>query len=56
MAGEAAESSGRPGAPSEDVSRWVIGRSKDEALAVAVAKFPGKEVVLEQDEDVLDTW
>ena len=50
------ESSGRPGAPSEDMSRWVVGRTLEEATASAQAKYPGKEVVLVQDEDVLDTW
>ncbi|GAA5850278.1 hypothetical protein JCM8547_001076 [Rhodosporidiobolus lusitaniae] len=35
---------------------WVTGRNEAEALERAKAKFPGKQFVLEQDEDVLDTW
>lgn len=47
---------GVPGRPSEDTSRWVVGRSRDEAAAAAQAKHPDKKIVLHQDEDVLDTW
>ena len=36
--------------------RWVAGRSRVEAEQKARAKFPGKTLELEQDEDVLDTW
>ncbi|KAG8527059.1 uncharacterized protein KY384_008488 [Bacidia gigantensis] len=39
-----------------DSSRWVAGRSKEEAEQKAKAKFPGKALKLEQDEDVFDTW
>ncbi|TKA55374.1 hypothetical protein B0A53_02298 [Rhodotorula sp. CCFEE 5036] len=35
---------------------WVTGRDEAEAQARAAQKFPGKKFVLEQDEDVLDTW
>jgi valyl-tRNA synthetase len=35
---------------------WVAGRSLEEAQQKAEAKFPGQAFVLEQDEDVLDTW
>lgn len=35
---------------------WVTGRDQAEAQARAEAKFPGEKFVLEQDEDVLDTW
>jgi len=34
----------------------VVGRTEEEAMANAKAKFPGKEIKLIQDEDVLDTW
>ncbi|GLH05799.1 Probable elongation factor 1-beta [Gryllus bimaculatus] len=38
--------------------RWVSGRTKEEALAKAVKKFnvSPSEIILNQDEDVLDTW
>ena len=38
--------------------RWVVARSRDAAAQAAAAKLKCKpaEVVLEQDEDVLDTW
>ena len=35
---------------------WVTGRDEAEAQVRAAQKFPGKKFVLEQDEDVLDTW
>lgn len=54
--GESAAASGRPGAPSEDVSRWVVGRTQQEAEATAAQRYPGKSFTLTQDEDVLDTW
>merc|ERR1719399_1502185 len=54
--GEEPAESGRPGAPSEQADRWVIGRELDEARKVAEEKFPGKKFELVQDEDVLDTW
>ena len=54
--GEGPADSGRPGAPSEQADRWVIGRELDEAQRVAEEKFPGKKFQLLQDEDVLDTW
>jgi valyl-tRNA synthetase len=38
------------------MGRWVVGRTQEEAAAAAAKKYPGKEVVLTQDEDVLDTW
>uniref|UniRef100_A0A060TC23 Valine--tRNA ligase, mitochondrial n=1 Tax=Blastobotrys adeninivorans TaxID=409370 RepID=A0A060TC23_BLAAD len=49
------------GVPDEDQDRgdtaqWVAGRTEQEALEKAKAKFPGKTFTLEQDEDVLDTW
>lgn len=39
-------------------SRWVVARTQEAALAKAaqLLKVPEAEVVLEQDEDVLDTW
>jgi len=54
--GESAEASGLPGRNSEQESRWVVGRTDEEAMARAQAKFPGKKVTLTQDDDVLDTW
>jgi valyl-tRNA synthetase len=54
--GEAAEASGVPGRPSEDMQRWVVGRTQEEAAAAVAAKYPGKQCTLHQDEDVLDTW
>lgn len=35
---------------------WVVGRDREEALKRAEEKFGGEKFVLEQDEDVLDTW
>lgn len=37
---------------------WVVGRTKEEALAAAVKKFnvPAENLTLDQDPDVLDTW
>eukprot|EP00892_Ulva_mutabilis_P005873 jgi/Ulvmu1/3658/UM017_0072.1 len=54
--GEAEDDAGVPGAPSEQPSRWVVGRNEEEARAAAKAKFPDCEFELHQDEDVLDTW
>lgn len=54
--GEDDKASGKPGMASEDTSRWVTGRTEEEARANADAKHPGKEFRLVQDEDVLDTW
>lgn len=39
-----------------DGDRWVAGRNREEAESKAKAKFPGREISLRQDEDVLDTW
>ncbi|EAT76395.2 hypothetical protein SNOG_16211 [Parastagonospora nodorum SN15] len=39
-----------------DSSRWVAGRTDGEARCKAEAKFPGKQVALERDPDVLDPW
>ena len=35
---------------------WVTGRSEEEAVRKAEAKFPGKKFTLTRDPDVLDTW
>ena len=42
----------------DDATSWVVARSEDEARAQAAARFgvPEARIVLEQDEDVLDTW
>lgn len=42
--------------PSEDMTRWICGRTPEEARTAAAAKYPGREFQLVQDEDVLDTW
>ncbi|VEU21569.1 DEKNAAC102344 [Brettanomyces naardenensis] len=39
-----------------DGSFWVAGRNLSEAQKKADVKFAGRDFVLEQDEDVLDTW
>ncbi|OBA22679.1 hypothetical protein METBIDRAFT_48289 [Metschnikowia bicuspidata var. bicuspidata NRRL YB-4993] len=39
-----------------DNNYWVAGRTYEEALEKANAKFPNVKFTLEQDEDVLDTW
>ena len=46
---------GTTGDESSDES-WVVGRTEDEAKAKAEQKFPGKNITLKRDEDVLDTW
>ena len=40
----------------ETNDRWVVGRDEAAARQVAEARFPGQEVTLTQDPDVLDTW
>jgi len=40
----------------EKFERWVVANTEEEALAQAKAKFPGQELTVLQDEDVLDTW
>ena len=40
----------------EKFERWVVAKSEEAALAQAKAKFPGQELIVLQDEDVLDTW
>ncbi|GAX73886.1 hypothetical protein CEUSTIGMA_g1336.t1 [Chlamydomonas eustigma] len=49
-------SGGSPGMPSENMERWVVGRTEEEARRKAEHMFPGKVLKLTQDEDVLDTW
>ena len=39
-----------------DNERWVTGRTEEEALEKAKKKYPGKNISLKRDEDVLDTW
>lgn len=39
-----------------DNDYWISGRTQEEALKKATAKFGGKKFTLSQDEDVLDTW
>ncbi|ORY15058.1 valyl-tRNA synthetase-like protein [Clohesyomyces aquaticus] len=39
-----------------DNELWITGRTEQEALQKAEAKFKGKKFTLERDEDVLDTW
>ncbi|KAK4877421.1 hypothetical protein RN001_009927 [Aquatica leii] len=47
-----------PAGQKSDNEYWVSGRSQEEALAKATAKFkvPSAKISLEQDDDVLDTW
>jgi valyl-tRNA synthetase len=47
---------GSPGAPSENMDNWVVGRTREDAQKLAEEKFPGRAFTLIQDEDVLDTW
>ena len=47
---------GSPGAPSENMENWVVGRTREEAQQIAEEKYPGRKFNLIQDEDVLDTW
>ena len=47
---------GTPGQASEKLDRWVVAADADAALAAARERFPGKDVTVSQDEDVLDTW
>ncbi|MES1914276.1 MAG: hypothetical protein MHM6MM_006368, partial [Cercozoa sp. M6MM] len=39
-----------------DQTHWVIAHDEQEALKIASERFPGRELQLEQDPDVLDTW
>jgi len=40
----------------EDVERWIVAKTEEEALQDAKAKFPGQALTIIQDGDVLDTW
>ncbi|KAH8384583.1 hypothetical protein KR093_001627 [Drosophila rubida] len=42
----------------DDEQYWIVARSEDEALSKAAARFgvDASQIVLQQDEDVLDTW
>ncbi|KAL9609510.1 MAG: hypothetical protein Q9167_005728 [Letrouitia subvulpina] len=46
---------GEPGDDS-DGERWVTSKTREAAEEKAKAKFPGKDITLRRDEDVLDTW
>ena len=46
---------GEPADDSDD-ERWVTGRTQEAAEEKAKAKFPGRNVTLTRDPDVLDTW
>lgn len=50
------EDNGAPGAPSENMKNWVVGRTHDEARKIAEQRHPGRTFTLVQDDDVLDTW
>ncbi|KAI0201120.1 tRNA synthetases class I-domain-containing protein [Astrocystis sublimbata] len=39
-----------------DNARWFSGHTEEVALAKATKAFPGKQITLERDPDVLDTW
>lgn len=47
-ADEAADARGTPGAPSEHMDRWVVGRDEAEATAAAEQRFPGRPFKLLQ--------
>ena len=47
---------GEDGGDESDNDYWVCGRTDSEAQEKAEQRFPGKEVILKRDEDVLDTW
>ncbi|EGG19377.1 valyl tRNA synthetase [Cavenderia fasciculata] len=49
---------GRPEPDHFDMENWVVGETKEEALAVALKRFnvAADQISLEQDPDVLDTW
>ncbi|XRB00211.1 valyl-tRNA synthetase [Pycnococcus provasolii] len=56
---EGDDNSGKPGAPSENLERWVCGRTPEDAERRAQQKFNprgDKKITLVQDDDVLDTW
>ncbi|XP_030375172.1 valine--tRNA ligase isoform X2 [Scaptodrosophila lebanonensis] len=46
------------GGSSDDEQYWIVARSQEEALAKASSRFnvDASKIVLQQDEDVLDTW
>ncbi|KAF2105180.1 hypothetical protein BDV96DRAFT_680072 [Lophiotrema nucula] len=39
-----------------NAEQWVTGRTEEEAFKKAETKFPGKNITLMRDPDVLDTW
>ncbi|KAH8919452.1 hypothetical protein BT69DRAFT_495152 [Atractiella rhizophila] len=47
---------GEEDADSSREDLWIVAETEEEAQKKAAEKFPGKKFVLEQDEDVLDTW
>lgn len=49
---------GQPAANKADGNYWVVARTKEEAAAKAAEKFKVdiSDIILDQDEDVLDTW
>lgn len=46
----------QPGGPNERMDRWVVALDEAAALKKAQQQFPGENITLSQDEDVLDTW
>jgi valyl-tRNA synthetase len=40
----------------EDGTKWIAGRTFEEAQEKAEQRYHGKRFTLKQDEDVLDTW
>ncbi|DBB14039.1 TPA: hypothetical protein ACH3X3_001004 [Trebouxia sp. C0006] len=50
------EKAGAAGTQYEQMDRWVVAKEVEQAQAEAQKRFPGKNVTLSQDEDVLDTW
>ncbi|KAI1169287.1 tRNA synthetases class I-domain-containing protein [Nemania serpens] len=40
----------------DDETRWIVGRTPEQAQEKAASTYPGKKFRLEQDPDCLDTW
>lgn len=44
------------GEEADDQSRWVVARNEADAETIAKERYPGKQIRLTRDSDVLDTW
>ncbi|KAJ9120926.1 hypothetical protein QFC22_002861 [Naganishia vaughanmartiniae] len=47
---------GEPTPDEADNESWVVGRTEEEAMALAEKKAAGRKFSIRQDDDVLDTW